>query len=162
MFESFYKEFASIILPLHLISATIWIGGMVMFVFAAYPSIKQIPNEKMMIRTSLRTLRRYFNFLFPFIILQMATGVVMELGLHYESRSPTLGAIVGAKEAIWVLMFLNFLFAYYKVVEAKKRCLASDSEQAKDNVRLIAHYLFVINIFLGLSALYFGLALKGS
>jgi hypothetical protein len=40
--------------------------------------------------------------------------------------------------------------------------LASDSEQAKDNVRLISHYLFVINIFLGLSALYFGLALKGS
>ncbi len=158
--QDFYESYAFIILPLHLISSIVWIGGMVMFIVAVYPSIKQIPNEKMMIRTSLRTLKRYFNFLFPFIILLALTGAVMELGQDYGHKDPTLGAIVGTKEAIWVLMFLNFLLAYYKVGEAKKRCLASDSEQAKDNVRLIAHYLFTINIFLGLTALYFGLILS--
>jgi uncharacterized membrane protein len=133
---------------------------MVMFIVAVYPSLKQIPNEKMMIRTALRTFRRYFNFLFPFIMILALSGIVMELGLGYESKDPTLGAIVGAKEAIWVLMFLNFLLGYYKIIEAKRRCLASDSEQAKDNIRLIAHYLFTINIFLGLCALYFGLMLS--
>ena len=131
-----------------------------MFIVAVYPSVKQIPNEKMMIRTSLRTFRRYFHFLFPFIMIEAITGIIMELGLGYESKDPTLGAIVGTKEAIWVLMFLNFLLGYYKIIEAKKRCLASDSEQAKDNIRLIAHYLFTINIFLGLCALYFGLVLS--
>ncbi len=160
MIKSFYEQFAFVILPLHLFASIVWIGGMLMFIVAAYPSIKQIPNEKMMIRTSLRTLKRYFNFLFPFIILLALSGVVMEIGEGYESKDPTLGAIVGSKEAIWVLMFLNFLLGYFKIYEAKKHCMASDSAQAKDNVRLIAHYLFTINIFLGLSALYFGLILS--
>ena len=159
MIKTFYEEFAFVILPIHLFASIVWIGGMVMFIVAVYPSIKQIPNEKLMIRTSLRTLRRYFNFLFPFTILLAVSGIVMEIGAGYESKDPTLGAIVGTKEAIWVLMFFNFLLAYYKVFEAKKRCMASDSEHAKDNVRLIAHYLFGINIFLGLVALYFGLIL---
>jgi uncharacterized membrane protein len=160
LIKTFYEEFAFVILPLHLISVVVWIGGMVMFVVAVYPAIKQIPNEKMMIRTSLRTLRRYFHFLFPFIMILAMTGVIMEIGQGYESKDPTLGAIVGTKEASWVLMFLNFLLAYYKVGAAKKSCMASDPEEAKDNVRLIAHYLFAINIFLGITALYFGLILS--
>ena len=160
MMETFYEQFAFIILPLHLISAMVWIGGMVLFIVAVYPSIKQIPNEKLMVRTNLRTLRRYFNFLVPFIMIVAITGVIMEIGAGYEHKNPTLGAIVGTKEAIWVLMFMNFILGYYKVIEAKKRCMASDSEQAKDNIRLIAHYLFGINIFLGLAALYFGLILS--
>jgi len=160
LIKTFYEEFAFIILPLHVISTAVWIGGMVMFIVAVYPSVKQIPNEKMMIRTSLRTFRRYFNFLFPFIMILAFTGIIMEIGQGYESKDPTLGAIVGTKEAIWVLMFLNFLYGYYKILEAKKRCMASDSEQAKDNIRLIAHYLFTINIFLGVTALYFGLMLS--
>jgi len=160
LIKSLYEEFAFIILPLHNIASIIWIGGMVMFIVAVYPSVKQIPNEKVMIRTSLRTFRRYFNFLFPFIMILAITGAIMEIGEGYETKDPTLGAIVGTKEAIWVLMFLNYLFGYYKIIEAKKHCLASDSPQAKDNIRLIAHYLFTINIFLGLTALYFGLILS--
>jgi uncharacterized membrane protein len=161
VFEKILESYGFIILPLHLISAIVWIGGMVMFIFAVYPSLKQIPNQKSFVRTALRTFRRYFNFLFFFIVILMITGVIMELGGNYSEHSPTLGAIVGTKEAIWVLMFLNYLFAYYKVMEAKKRCLSSDADGASDNVRLIAHYLFGINIFLGLMALYFGLMLKG-
>jgi len=160
LIKTFYEEFAFIILPLHNIASMVWIGGMIMFIVAVYPSVKQIPNEKVMIRTSLRTFRRYFNFLFPFIMILAITGVIMEIGQGYETKNPTLGAIVGTKEAIWVLMFMNFLLGYYKIIEAKKRCLASDSEHAKDNIRLIAHYLFTINIFLGLTALYFGMILS--
>ncbi len=160
--ESFLKEYEAIILPLHLLSAIVWIGGMIMFIFAVYPSLKQIPNEKSMTRTALRTFRRYFNFLFFFIIISMITGVVMEMGGGYESRSPTLGAIVSTKEAIWVLMFLNFLFSYFKIIEAKNKCLNSDVDAAKDNIRLITYYLFGINIFLGIVALYFGLILQGA
>jgi len=160
LIKTFYEEFAFIILPLHNIASMVWIGGMIMFIVAVYPSAKQIPNEKVMIRTSLRTFRRYFNFLFPFIMILAITGVIMEIGQGYETKNPTLGAIVGTKEAIWVLMFMNFLLGYYKIIEAKKRCLASDSEHAKDNIRLIAHYLFTINIFLGLTALYFGMILS--
>ncbi len=160
MFEYLYTHFGAFIIPLHLITAMIWIGGMILFLFSVYPSLKQIPNQKMMIRTGYRILTRYFSFLFPSTILLALSGVVMELGAHYEDKSPTLGAIVGAKEAIWVLMFLNLLFVYYKLGDTKKKCMSDEPELAGDNLRLIAHYLFGINIFLGICAIYFGLILQ--
>ncbi len=162
MAEWLYQNFSFIILPLHLFSVVIWLGGMVMFVFSIYPSLMQIPNDKMMIRTSYRILRRYFHMLFIFIIFCALTGVVMEIAKHYEDRDPTLSAIVGAKEAIWALMFMIFIFAYYKLNDTKNSCIADDVELAKDNIRLIAHYLFAISIFLGLVSLYFGLILRGA
>ncbi len=161
MAKYLFEHFSFIIIPIHLISAIVWIGGMIMFVFAVYPSLRQIPNEKMMIRTSFRILRRYFTFLFPLSILLALSGVIIEFAKEYNNQDPTLGAIAGAKEAIWVLMFLNLIFAYYKMGDTKKRCLADEPELALDNLRLISHYLFTINIFLGLVALYFGLILGG-
>jgi len=159
MFKYLYDNFSYIIVPLHQIGSIVWIGGMIMFVFAVYPSLRQIPNDKMMIRTSFRILRRYFAFLFPLSIFLALSGVVMEFAKDYAKKDPTLGAVVGAKEAIWVLMFLNLIFAYYKLGDTKKRCMSDDVELALDNLRLISHYLFVINIFLGLCAVYLGLVL---
>jgi uncharacterized membrane protein len=161
MADYLYKNFDFILEPLHLITSIIWIGGMIMFVFAVYPSLRQIPNEKMMIRTSFRVLKRYFSILFPTTILLALSGAIIELSKDYQNIDPTLSAIAGAKEAIWVLMFLNLIFAYYKMGDTKKRCLADEPELASDNLRLISHYLFTINIFLGLVALYFGLILGG-
>ena len=162
MFEYLYENFAAFIVPIHLLSTVLWIGGMVMFVFSVYPSLKQIPNQKQMIRTSFRVLKRFYNILIPAMVLQALSGVVMEYGRHYEEMDPTLVAIVGAKEAIWALMFMIAIFGYYKISDTKKKCLGDEPELAYDNIRLIAHYLFAISIFLGLFAIYFGLILERS
>jgi len=162
VFEYLYENFGAFIVPVHLLSSVVWIGGMVMFVFSVYPSLKQIPNQKQMIRTSFRVLKRFYNILIPAMVLQAFSGVVMEYGRHYEEMDPTLVAIVGAKEAIWALMFMVAIFGYYKMGDTKKKCLGDEPELASDNIRLIAHYLFAISIFLGLFAIYFGLILERS
>lgn len=156
----FYHEFASIILPLHIFSAVIWIGAMIGYILAAYPSIKQIPNEKLLVRTSLRTLRRLFNMILIVSLVLGVSGVIIAIGASYGDRDPLLATIINTKEALWIFMFLNTFFAYYKVLEAKTKCFASDSAGARDNVRLISHYLIVINIFLGVIAAYFGMMLR--
>jgi len=80
VFEYLYENFAAFIVPIHLLSTVLWIGGMVMFVFSVYPSLKQIPNQKQMIRTSFRVLKRFYNILIPAMVLQALSGVVMEYG----------------------------------------------------------------------------------
>jgi len=158
--DGFYHEFVSIILPLHIVSAIIWIGGMISYVWASYPSIKQIPNEKLMIRTSLRTLRRLLNLFFIVSIITVITGLIIAVGANYADKDPLLATIINTKQALWIFMFFNLMFSFYKVLESKKECLASRSGTAKDNVRLVSNYLIVINIFLGLIAAYFGMMLR--
>ena len=156
----FYHEFASIILPLHVISAIVWIGGMIAYVWASYPAIKQIPNEKLMIRTSLRTLRRLLNLFFIISIVTVITGVIIAIGANYADKDPLLATIINTKQALWIFMFFNLMFSFYKILQSKKECLASNSGAARDNVRLVSNYLIVINIFLGLIAAYFGMMLR--
>ena len=160
--SEFYYNYASIILPLHIISAVVWLGAMIGYIVSTYPSIKQIPNEKLMIRTSLRTLRRLLNLILIVSVVLVISGVIIAIGASYADKDPLLATIINTKEALWIFMFFNTVFSFYKILQAKKSCLASDSGAAKDNVRLVSHYLIVINIFLGLIAAYFGMMLRST
>ena len=133
---------------------------MITFIFALYPSVLQIPNDKLMIRTSIRSLKRYFKILFASVIILGISGILMEISGDYDSQAPSIGAMIGAKEAIFVLMALNFIFGYYKIKDAKKSCMKSHIDYAKDSVRLIINYFFGLNILLGLLALYFGIMIR--
>jgi uncharacterized membrane protein len=158
--SEFYHEFASIILPLHIVSAIVLIGSMIGYVWASYPAMKQIPNEKLMIRTGLRTLRRLLNLSFIVSVILVVTGIIIAIGANYADKDPLLATIISTKEALWIFMFFNTIFSFYKILQSKKECLASNSGAAKDNVRLVSNYLIVINIFLGLIASYFGMMLR--
>ncbi len=159
MFGRFVTEYHTLFLALHLLAGTLWIGAMAMFVLAVYPSLKQIPNEKMMIRTAIRTLRRYFFWVVWLAAISGTTGVAMVIGAGYMQRSPITAAMVSTKEAIWLFMAVLSYVAFRRIVNAKARCMASDTPQAKDNIRLVSSYLFVVMIFLGIAALYFGVML---
>lgn len=158
--SEFYHNYANIILPLHIISAVIWVGAMIGYVMSSFPAIKQIPNEKLMVRTSIRTLRRLSQLIIVVSIILGITGVMIAIGASYGDKDPLLAAIINTKEALWIFMFLNTMVIFYKVLQSKKRCLDSDAAGAKDNIRLISNYLIMVNIFLGLTAAYFGMMLR--
>jgi uncharacterized membrane protein len=158
----FYREFAFIIVPIHTLSVAIWLGGMIVFIVALCPALRQIPNEKMMIRTSLRALGRFFAFTFVFVFLIGISGYMMEIAKDFGHKEPTLEAIVGAKEIIWSIMLLIFIYAFYKVFQSKLECLNENVVLAKHNLKLIVNYLFVTSVILGVVALYLGLLLRGA
>ncbi len=141
-------------------SAVIWIGGMIGFIISSYPAIKQIPNEKLMVRTSIRTLKRLLTLFLIVSISLLVSGFIISIGASYNQRDPVLATIISTKEVLWLFMFINVAYAYFKIIEAKKSCLASDSLGAGDNIQLVSNYLLVINIFLGIIAAYFGLMLR--
>lgn len=160
MLGAFYVDYLPLIFAVHIFSAIIWIGGMVAFSLTVYPSVMQIPNEKMAVRTSLRTLNRFFKLLVPVALLSGISGFVMAGGKDYAHQDPVMSVVVTSKELIWLFMVLLWLYAWYKIKEARARCLASDSEHARDNVKLIAHYIFGIASLLGFCAVYFGYILR--
>ena len=133
---------------------------MINFTLTVYPSVQQIPNEKMFIRTALRTLNRFFKLLIPVSILLGISGYILAIGKDFAHRDPVMAVVVTSKEFIWGFMFVLYLYSFYKIKEARARCLASDSEHAKDNVKLIAYYIFGVSILLGFSAIYFGFVLR--
>jgi len=156
----FYVGYLPYIFTVHIFSAVFWVGGMISFTLTVYPSVQQIPNEKMFIRTALRTLNRFYRLLIPISLLLGISGFLMAMGKDFAHRDPVLAVIVTSKEFIWFFMFVLYLYGYYKIKEARERCLASDSEHARDNVKLIAYYLFGISSLLGLVAIYFGYMLR--
>ena len=141
-------------------SAVIWIGAMIGFVMSSYPAIKQIPNEKLMVRTSIRTLKRLLGLFLIVSITLLISGLMISIGALYNEKDPLLATITSTKEILWLFMFINVAYAYFKILEAKKRCQASDSLGANDNIRLVSNYLIMINVFLGIIASYFGLMLR--
>ncbi len=153
-------EYLPYIFIVHIFSAVIWVGGMINFTLTVYPSVQQIPNEKMFIRTALRTLNRFFKLLISVSILLGISGYILAIGKDFAHRDPVMAVVVTSKEFIWGFMFVLYLYSYYKIKEARARCLASDSEHAKDNVKLIAYYIFGVSILLGFSAIYFGFLLR--
>jgi len=156
----FYVGYLPWIFAVHIFSAVVWVGGMIGFTLTVYPSLRQIPNEKMFIRTALRTLNRFYKLLIPVSLLLGVSGVSMALGKDFAHQDPVMSVIVTSKEFIWFFMVVLYLYGYYKIKEARARCLASDSEHARDNVKLIAWYLFGISSLLGLVAIYFGYMLR--
>ncbi len=154
------SEYLGLILFFHILSAIVWIGGMIAFIFSFYPSALQIPNDKLMIRTSIRSLRRYFKILLPSVVALGISGILIEMSGDYDVQAPTIGAMIGAKEAIFALMIINLIFGFYKIKEAKQRCMKSDVHYAQDNIRLIINYFFGVNILLGIFALYFGIMIR--
>ena len=159
--DEFYIEFLPLIFAVHIFCAVIWVGGMLFFTINVYPSVLQIPNEKMFVRTSIRTLVRFFRLLTPVTLLLGASGFLMAKGGDFAHKDPVMSIIVTTKEFIWLFMFSLYLFAFYKIKEARQRCLASDSEQARDNIKLVSFYVFTISSLLGLCAIYFGFMLRG-
>jgi len=161
MLGEFYIDFLPLIFAIHIFCAVIWVGGMMFFTLSVYPSVLQIPNEKMFVRTSIRTLIRFFRFLMPVSLLLGVSGFLIAEGKDFAHQDPVMSVIVTSKEFIWLFMFGLYLFSFYKIKEAKQRCLASDSEQARDNIKLISYYLFTMGSLLGLCAIYFGFMLRG-
>ena len=158
--DEFYINYLPVIIAVHIFSAVIWVGGMIHFSLAVYPSVGQIPNEKMFVRAALRTLNRFFRLLIPVSLLLGASGLLMAVGKDFAHQDPVMAVVVTSKEFIWFFMFVLYLYGFYKIKEARARCLASDSEHAKDNVKLIAYYLFGVSSLLGFVAIYFGYMLR--
>ncbi len=168
-----FGTYAHEIVFLHVISALIWVGGMIAIRFAVHPSMQMIEDPKIKLGRTLAITGKFFHLVIPFILLLIITAVLMAVGLGFRvaavDESGTvisqaaydLYQIVHVKEVVWMVMTANFTWMYFKRRKAQKLFDAGDLPAAKATVALIPKYLLPINIVLGILALWLGLTLRG-
>lgn len=157
--ESLFANFSGIIVFLHVISAVIWVGGMIAIRFAVHYSMQEIDDPKIKLGRTLETLRRFFNMVIPSILILLITAIIMIIALGFKGTP--LYSYVIAKEAIWTVMTIIFIVIFIKRKQAQKAFDDNLLPKAKEKLIPIANYLIPINIVLGLIAIYLGITLRG-
>ena len=160
-FIDFFTSYGRYIVFLHIISAVIWIGGMIVFKFVVTPTMAHIQDVKLRVAKTLEIMQRLLNFAMIFMILLAITGAFMSLGLDFRHSLPSLYILIHIKEAVWTLMALNFIYIYRKRNAAARQFLKGDLESTAESIFTISNYLLPLNIFLGFVAIYFGVILRG-
>ena len=155
----FFRNYSSIIVFLHVISAVIWVGGMIAIRFAVHYSIQNIEDPKIKLARTLELLKRFFNMVIPAILTLLITAIIMIIALGFKGTE--LYNVVVIKEIIWSIMTLIFITIYIRRIKAQKAFDNNDFLNAKNNLLPIATYFIPVNIVLGLVAIFLGITLRG-
>ena len=149
-----FANYPQAIVFLHVLSAIIWIGGMIAIRLAVHPTMQSIDEPQIKLGKTLQLMGKFFNIVMPFIFILLLTAIVLIFAME---KSPELQM----KENIWMIMTANFIWMYTKRYKAQKLFNRGELPQAKAMVALIPKFLLPLNIVLGLVALWLGVALRG-
>jgi len=159
MITEFFNENATLVLFLHVISAIIWVGGMIAIRLAVHPAMQNIEEPKVKMARTLEILRNFFSIVTIAVALIIVTAVVMSVGMGFKGTD--LSVIVHVKEAIWLIMTLNFGVMIYRRNRAERAFLSGAMQEAKEMLEPLAKFMIPVNIILGIVALYLGITLRG-
>jgi len=156
----FFAEHKTVIVFLHVISAVIWVGGMVAMRYAAHPSFVQIESPAKRLEHIAIALKNLFTIVVPFVFLLLATAVIMIMG--YGLSDSELSIYSHAKEGIWSFMAINLLVMITRRNRAMKLLEQGDMVGAKFSLELIGKYMVPLNIILGIVAIFLGSTLSST
>jgi len=170
-----FGNYGHLIVFLHVLSAFIWVGGMIAIRVAVHPVIQRggvtaaqmLENDvksamlepKQRLGITLQITGRLFNLVMLFIAILFITGLMMAIatgGHHGDLKSIFL-----SKEIIWTIMAVNYTYMYLKRAKAWKLFSKGEVALAKTQMSLIPNLLLPINIVLGIAALWLGVSLRG-
>ena len=153
--KELYENYISIVIFLHILSAVIWVGGMIAIRVSVHPALQSIDDVKIKLGKTLQIVGRLFNLVLPFIFISLICALILIIGGGFT------GGIVHLKEAIWTIMTLNFFYMYIKRIKAQKLFNQGDFAKAKEAITILPTVLLPINIVLGLIAIFSGVLLRG-
>ena len=163
-----------LIVFLHVISAVIWVGGMIAMRFAAHQSFVHVENPIFRMERIAHALKRLIYIVIPFVIILIITAVLMAVGWDFrnaavdatgnviDETAMKMYNLVHLKEVIWMIMAMNLGVMVFLRSKAEKLLSQDNSAQAKKRLGLIGTYLVPLNITLGVIAIYMGVVLRYS
>ncbi|RXJ80974.1 hypothetical protein [Arcobacter sp. F2176] len=157
--KELFLSMPNVIIFLHVISAVLWVGGMIAIRFAIHYSMQNIEEPKIKLARTLENLQRFFNLVIPAILILLLTAIMMILGL--ELKATPLYSFAMAKEIIWTIMTLIFIYIYIKRNKAQKYFDKGELALAKATLEPIAKIFIPTNIILGVIAIFIGVTLRG-
>ena len=156
----FFADYKTIIVFLHVISAVVWVGGMVAIRFAAHQSFMQIESPAHRLERVAHTLKRLFTIVVPFVIILLITAIIMIKG--YSLSQSEFSVLSHAKEGIWAVMAINLFVMIQRRNRAVKLLNEGDMVGAKFSLELIGKYMVPLNIILGIVAIFLGTTLSSN
>jgi uncharacterized membrane protein len=153
---NFFANYAHTIVFLHVFSAIIWVGGMIAIRLAVHPNLQLIEDTRLKLNKTLAIMGKFFNIVTPFIIILFLTAIIMSMGMQLENKM-----LVHAKEALWMIMVINFTWMYLKRRKAQKFFDNNQLADTKLTLALIPKVLLPLNIILGIVAIGLGVSLRG-
>ena len=160
-FMDFFSKYTKIIVLLHVLSAAIWMGGMIVLAVTMSHFVKMEPLKESFIRAVMSVLKRFNIVAIVLIVIIFATALIMQMGFVFSHGNPILLTIVRTNEMMGGFMVAIFLYAVLKRNQAQKHYNAENFLAAKNDLILVLDYLFPLSFFLGIIATYFGLILRG-
>ena len=134
--------------------------GMIAMRYAAHPSFMEIESPIKRLERVADALKRLFCIVAPFVLLLLATAIVMIKGYSLsDSEFKSLGY---AKEAIWTVMFINLGVMIRRRNNAAKALAKGELVVAKNQLETIGKYMVPLNIVLGIIAIFLGSTLSST
>lgn len=161
LFIEVFNDFGKWFVVLHVLSAALLIGSLFVIRFIIQPVEVEVPDIKIKYSSCLKMLKRYLLFLVPILGVIVITALVMHLGLGFKNGNPTTYVMVHTKEALWTFIVFNFIYMYFKYIQAKKGFDAENYIEVEENVILMVKYIVPLNLALAIVSLYFGVVLRG-
>jgi len=156
---TFFGEYAAVLVFLHVVSAVVWVGGMIAVRMAVHPSLQSIEDGSIKLGKTLEIIGRLFNLVIPFIMILIITATLMAVGLGFKGTD--LYWLVHVKEVIWTVMVINFIYMYIQRRKAQRLYDTGALKEAKMLISKFPNLLLPINIILGLGAIFAGVTLRG-
>ena len=158
--ESFFAEYKTYIVFLHVISAVVWVGGMIAMRYAAHPSFMEIESPAKRLERIAHALKNLFTIVVPFVIILIITAVIMVKG--YALSASEYSILSHAKEGMWTIMAINLFVMIKRRNRAVKLLESGDMVGAKFSLEIIGKYMVPLNIVLGVIAIFLGTFLSNT
>ena len=152
--QDFFIEHKSIIVFFHVLSAVVWVGGMIAMRYAAHPSFVRIESPSKRLEHIALALKGLFTIVTPFVVILLITAVLMIKG--YSLSETEFSFMAHAKEGIWSVMAVNLFLMIIRRNRAVKLLEEGDMVGAKFSLELIGKYMVPLNIILGIMAIFLG------
>lgn len=158
--QDFFLENRVIVVFLHVLSAAIWVGGMVAMRYASHQSLLKIESPQKRLEHIAYALEKLFYIVLPFVVTLIATAVLMIKG--YGLSLSDFASFSHIKEGIWTIMFLNLMIMIYRRNKGEKLLNKGDMVGAKNQIELIGKIMVPVNIALGILAIFLGTYLSSN
>jgi len=158
--QDIFLEYKTFIVFLHVISAVIWVGGMIAMRYAAHYSFLEIESPQKRLERIAHALKRLFYIVLPFVITLIVTAIFMIKG--YGLSQSDFSALSHAKEGIWSIMFINLIVMILRRNRGERMLAEGNMLGAKNQIELIGKFMVPLNIILGITAIFLGTYISGS
>ncbi len=154
--ENIFSLYHDVIVFVHVVSAIVWVGGMIAIRFAVHYATANIKDPTTKLGINLEMLKRFFNIVIICIFILLISAIVMS----FSFKATQLYQTVIQKEIVWTIMTINFVYIYILRYQAQKMYDKKDYVKTKQKLSPISQLFIPINIVLGLVAVYLGISLR--